>query len=112
MELVEWIRDVATDLRYDLDVRKLASKLAEKWRAGIIPSPKEVAALRKMLPKRATCSRLERDGSCRWLRKNASSQGLRPPKAGERAVCRRQEKGPVATLYESCEGFRQAKEDK
>lgn len=110
-DLIDWVKDVATDLRYDADARRMAAKLLEKWRAGIIPAPREVAALRKLLPRRSVCARLQRDGACAWLRKNFASQGLRAPRPGEKVVCRRQEKGPVALQFTSCEGFRPAKED-
>lgn len=110
MELAEHLRDIISDLRYELPVRKEAAKILEQWNAGIVPSPGQLKKLRKMLPQRTTCGRLMRDRSCAWLRKNAKAQGLRQPRPGQKVVCNRVGSGAVADSFEECPGYRKKME--
>ena len=105
-ELGPYLRDIASDARHDVEVRAEAMRLWEMWSGGIMPAPKRIRALRKMTEKYWTCGRLNGDGSCAWLRKNALDEGLPPPKPGQRVYCKRVNEGAEPTLYVSCPGFK------
>jgi hypothetical protein len=110
MEFAENLRDIISDLRYELPVRKEAARLLEQWNAGIVPSPGQLKKLRKLMPQRSTCGRLHRDRTCTWLRKNAKAQGLRPPGPGQKVVCNRLGSGAVVDTFEECPGYRKKME--
>lgn len=110
MTLDDYLRDIAGDLTYELAVRREAARLLDQWNANIVPAPSQLRRLRSMIPMRATCSRLNSDRSCAWLRKNAKEQGLRPPGPGQKVLCNRTGSGLVADTFEQCPGFRRKKE--
>lgn len=111
MELEHYLQDVASDLRNDADARRLAARLLKQWHLGIIPAPKDVRYLRKQLQRVDTCGRLESDGSCAWLRRNARAEGLRPPQPGQRVLCKRRAKGKAANTFVECDGYRKEREE-
>ena len=109
MMLEDYLREIAGDLTYELHVRRVAAHLLDQWNANIVPSPAQIARLRKMIPQKAACSRLNSDRSCAWLRKHAKEQGLRPPGPGEKVLCCRVGSGNLAETFEQCPGFRREK---
>lgn len=106
-DLIDWLRDVANSFQEDPDVKAMAARLYNQWESGIIPSPKAVNEIRKLKKSRRLCARLNEDGSCDWLRKNAAIEQLVPPKPGERIYCHRRRLG----TFEGCTGFRELKGD-
>jgi hypothetical protein len=111
MELEHFLQDVVSDLRNEADARRLAGRLLSQWNAGIVPAPREVNELRRRLKKVETCGRLRPDGSCAWLRRNAKSEGLRPPKPGQKVLCRRRATGKAANTFVECPGYRKESEE-
>lgn len=111
MELEHFLQDVVVDLRHDADARRLARRLLKQWNEGIIPAPKEVHELRKRLKRIESCGRLQPDGSCAWLRRHAKAEGLRPPRPGQRVLCRRQATGKAANTFVECGGYRKERDD-
>lgn len=109
MELGAYLKRVSLDLRQDAEVRRLARQLSEGWEAGIVPSPRRVKQLREMVDAYEVCGRLEEDGSCSWLRKNARDQKLRLA-PGQKAYCKRSGRGKLAHSYQNCDGFRKKRE--
>jgi hypothetical protein len=105
MELEDFLRDVASDLRHPADIRAAAGRAFEQLRAGVMPSMEAVRQLRKRLDESFTCARLLPDGSCVWLRKNAHRQGLRRPRPGEKAFCHRRTDGNLLDSLSACDGF-------
>lgn len=110
MMLEDFLREVAGDLTYEAGVRREAARILDQWNANIVPSPTQIARLRKMLPQKALCSRLNPDRSCAWLRKHAKEQGLRQPEPGQKVICTRVASGKLADTFQQCPGFRKSKE--
>lgn len=110
-EYERYFLDISMDARYKKDTRELAAKLLETIRSNIVPSQRSVRLLRRLVEESAVCMRLNADGSCAWLRKNAELEGLTPPKPGEKAYCKRSNKGTQAILFESCSGYRKRTRD-
>lgn len=109
MEIIDFIHDVATDIRSGQEAQRLARRILNQWNSGLIPSPKEVKILRKLLERTAICGRIEADGSCVWLRRNAKSERLRPPLPGQRVYCRRRASGKAVETFLECNGYREKK---
>ena len=108
-ELAIFLQETMVDLRVGLEARRLAERLNATWQAGLVPSRGQVKLLRKMLMKPMGCARLQRDGTCTWLRRHAREEGLLAPKPGERLLCHRRPSGPVNATYEGCVGYRKVK---
>jgi hypothetical protein len=106
MDLLDFLRDVAEDVREDTEARKLALELATSWGAGLIPDPRRVEVLRRMIRKPSTCTRLKSDGQCDWLRKNARQVGLLPPLPGQVILCNRRGSGSGKSSFADCPGYR------
>ena len=111
MDTVDFLTDVATDLRHPMMARRLATDLLKQWNAGVIPAPNRLRALRKLIAVSETCKRLEADGSCVWLRRNARDEGLRPPEPNEKVYCKRREVGRKAETFSDCRGYIAPKPD-
>jgi hypothetical protein len=109
-ELTGFLMDAMSDLRNDVETRRLAERLLGQWRASITPAPSRLRELRRRLQRPVSCARLRQDGSCAWLRKHARAEGLRPPGPGERAFCHRSDSGKLAHSFEECAGFSKQKE--
>lgn len=105
-ELGSFLRDVMADMRVSIEARRLAERLNTAWLAGLVPSRTQIKILRTMLTKPPGCARLQRDGACAWLRRNARQEGLLPPLPGERMFCHRRPSGPISASYEACTGYR------
>jgi hypothetical protein len=104
-ELYEWLKGLATSRRQSRDVQALARKLYDAMHAGFVPNYDDVRTLRKIVRRRVICARLNDDGSCTWLRKNAALEKLMPPRPGEKIMCRRRE----TAMFEGCEGYKELK---
>lgn len=105
MDIDAFLADVATDLRQPAEGRRLASHLLKQWHAGVVPAPNRVRELRKLLARAEVCGRLEADGSCIWLRRNAREEGLRPPAPNEKTYCKRTEIGKKSETFADCRGY-------
>lgn len=105
MDTVDFLTDVATDLRHPLAARHLATILLKQWKAGVVPAPNRVREVRKLIARAEPCGRLEADGSCVWLRKHARDEGLRPPEPNERVYCKRREFGKKSETFRDCRGY-------
>jgi hypothetical protein len=106
----EWIEICLTaskDERLPKRQQEDALRLVEQMREGIVPSPVVIRKIQKALIEPAICARLLEDRSCSWLRKNAASQGLRMPRAGEKVFCKRQLRGTAGSLFDECDGYRE-----
>jgi len=110
-DLEEYLQDVMTDLRQPYDARRLAEALYAQCQANLLPSPRRVKMLRRMLQVPRACGRLQPDGSCPWLRRNARSEGLRAPGPGEKIYCHRRASGPTQASFEGCGGYRRPRAD-
>lgn len=110
-EYERYFLDISMDARYKKETRGLAARLLETLRANTIPSRRSVNLLRKLVEESAVCMRLNADGSCVWLRKNAELEGLTPPRPGEKAFCKRSNTGTQAMMFESCAGYRKRNRD-
>jgi hypothetical protein len=110
MEWDDYLKDVCNDARYDLEARKLAAKLLKDSAAGLVPSMRLMAELRRLAEADMPCGQLQPDGSCPWLRRNARNEGLRAPGPGERVQCNRRAIGPLAATFKECSGYRMSGE--
>lgn len=111
MDTVDFLLDIASDLRHSLPARRMASEMVKQWRVGVVPAPNRVRELRKLIAAADPCGRLEPDGSCVWLRRHAKEEGLRPPEANEKAYCKRREIGKKAETFLDCAGYIKRKPD-
>lgn len=105
-ELGDYLVDILKDARQGRDVHRLANHLLRQWRAGVVPSPRVMHELRKMLDRPNVCARLQPDGTCRWLRKFGYLEGIPRPGPGEKVRCHRKLDGTDVERYDSCAGFR------
>jgi len=106
VELQDFLRDVVEDVREEPEARKLAMALMQGWAVGLIPDPKRLATLRRMLRKPGVCARLQPSGQCGWLRKNARLVGLLDPMPGQVILCNRRAAGHAVATFEACPGYR------
>lgn len=104
-EYGDYLLGVANDARQDRTTRKLAAVLLKQWQSGLVPSPRRLVELRKMVDRSHACSRLQEDGTCAWLRKFAHLEGLPVPEPGMKMRCHRQLDGTDAQRYDACAGF-------
>ena len=89
LDIAEWLEELATKTKQTPEVQKLAQKLWDQWQSGITVSPKEIKRLRQLKTKSVLCARLNSDGSCDWLKKNAVIEHVVPPRPGQKAFCHR-----------------------
>lgn len=81
-------------------VRERAALALRQWRDGIIPSAKTLEFFKEAMAPIPDCSRIEKDGSCMWLRKRGANYGLSVPPKGQRALC------VFPTAFSKCPGYR------
>jgi len=105
------LSQLVPDSRIDIRIRREAAHLLQQLRAGIIPSPKRMRDLRARLEQPVYCRRMATDGSCAWLRRNARSQGVRPPEPGYKVYCQRKPSGVEGQRYTDCPGYRRIKDE-
>lgn len=105
-DLACFLHETMADLRVSIEARRLAEKLYNQWQAGLVPNRAHIRTLRKLLIVVVGCGRLQRDGSCAWLRKHAREEDLLPPDPGQRLLCHRRASGTVSSTYEACIGYR------
>lgn len=106
MELQDFLQEVSEDAREVPEARKLALQLYESLSHGLIPDPRRVDTLRRMLRKPGVCASLKPDGQCDWLRKNARKVDLLPPLPGQNAYCNRRASGNTRETFNACPGYR------
>lgn len=107
MDYEEYLLGIVEDLRETPATRLFAKRLLHQWQEGFIPSRKEMKRLRTLKGDSVMlCARLQPDGSCIWLRKNAREQGLLEPGSGEKVICKRTGVGVAEVLWKNCPGFK------
>jgi hypothetical protein len=99
------LESIVNNKAYPISIRKELAKYLNMLANNVVPPMKRISALIQELRETDGCANLQADGSCPWLLKNAEKEGLRKPRPGDRAYCKRAANKAVKSAFIGCLGY-------